>query len=172
MTWEAISALGSILSAGVIALTGFFAYRQLRALRGAAQLQGFLDLQKQLNAPEMNEVRSFVNLQLPELLKDKQFCEELVTGKIDRARHREVLLGNFLESVGMLVFYGALDERLFFETYVYIAPTTWEQLRPVVDLLRRRSPLLWQHFEYFARRCGEIKASSLNKKRYFDDPAG
>ncbi len=167
MTWEAVGAMGSILSASVIALTGFFAYRQLRALRTAAQLQGFLELQTQLNSPEMNEVRSFVNLQLPELLKNEQFREELATGKIDRQRHREVSLGNFMESVGMLIFYGVLDERLFLETYVYIAPRSWEQLRPVSALLRQKSPLLWQHFEYFAGRCAAENLSSLNKMPYF-----
>jgi hypothetical protein len=168
MTWEALGAMGSILSACVIAVTGVFAYRQLRALRQSAQLEGFLHLQKEFYSPEMSDARDFASLELPELLKDEQFTADLATGKINRRRHKEILLGNFMETIGMLLHYGALDGRLFFEEYVYIAPRTWQQLSPVVAILRKASPRQWEHFEYFARKCEAMNMSSFTGQPYFE----
>jgi len=115
----------------------------------------------------MSDARDFVNLELPQLLKDEQFTADLATGKINRRRHREILVGNFMETLGMLLHYGALDERLFFEEYVYIAPRTWQQLSPVVAILRKASPRQWEHFEYFARKCAGMNYSSLSGQHFF-----
>ncbi len=166
MTWEAVGALGSISSAVVIAATAVFGYRQLRALRLAAQLEGFLQIQRELDSEVMNDARSFVTFELPELLKNEQFREELASGRIDRRRHKEILLGNFMNSIGMLVSYGALDDNLFTEYYAYIAPHAWEDLRPVVELVRRKAPRTWNHFEYLVRKCEERPASSLKDKAF------
>jgi hypothetical protein len=116
----------------------------------------------------MSDARDFVSLELPELLKDEQFITDLATGKINRRRHKEVLVGNFMETVGMLVQYGALDERLFFSEYVYIAPRTWQQLSPVVAILRKTAPQQWEHFEYFARKCEAMNISSFTGQPYFE----
>ena len=150
MAWEIVSTLASVVTTLVIAATAIAAVIQIRQLKLATQLEGFLALHREFQSPEMYLAREYVAQELPRKLEDDAYRDELQTGVAFTQNHPELLLGNFWEKVGTLVRTGMLDPNLYLETGAYRCLEARRQLEVVVELRRRTEPLQWAGFDHIA----------------------
>src|SRR5579864_842378 len=96
MTWEAISAGAAVVTTVVITATAIAALIQIRQLKLATQLEGFLALHSEYASPEMYAAREYVANELPERLRDAKYRDELEKGAAFIATHPELVLGRLL----------------------------------------------------------------------------
>ncbi len=153
MQWEALTAVVSVVSVVVLAAAAIAAVIQIRHLRAGNQLAGFLDVSRELESPELLKARAFVELELKDRLNDEVYRDELVSGRFDLTRHPEIRIANFWEKMGALIRHGVLDAPLFFDFFAHRCVMRWQQLRPVVELMRQRDASMWGDFEYLAGLC-------------------
>lgn len=115
MRWEALTALSTFVTALVIGVTAVIALIQITHLRRATQLQSFLDLMSEATSPQMSVWTAYVETVLPQRLKDEQYRNELIEGRLDFEKHKELFLGAFWEKIGALVHYGLIDSDVFID---------------------------------------------------------
>jgi len=151
MSWEALTAIASLITAIVIAATAIIAVVQIRHLRTANQLSAALSLYQEVDQVELRKARTFVATELEESVRDPAFREELVSGKFDRDLHPEIRLGNYWEKFGLLMRTGLIDRKLFLDWGSASCLDCWKELRPVTKLIRVQTPEVWRDFEYLAR---------------------
>lgn len=148
MTWEALTALASLVTTLIIAVTAIVAIVQIRHLRAANQLAAAMALMGELET--LVDVRTFVAKELEDRLKDPAFRASLADNKFDRHEHLEIILGNYWEKFGILLRQGLLDKQLFLDWGAQGCLRDWRQLREVTSLIRGPSPQVWRDFEYLA----------------------
>ena len=153
MPWEALTAIGTMLSALIIGVTAVVAIVQIRHLRAAAALQGFLELMTEAAGPRVGRANAYIENELPERLKEESYRRELSEGKFDTENHPELVIGALWERIGALIHFKYIDEALFIDFVGGICQRQWELLRAVAELRRRQNPLYWERFEELAERC-------------------
>lgn len=132
MTWEAVTAVGSIAGALILLVGTLAALMQLRHLRLTYQIESYLAIMSELNSPEMVAAREFV---LAQDVSDRKALEAIFEGGIDQ---RIVRIGGFLQIVSRLINQGVADPTLFAPVVFAVVPL-WRVLRPIADEYRRRS---------------------------------
>lgn len=155
MSWEGIGTIATVVSTVVIAATAIAAIIQIRQLRLATQLEGFLALHSEYASPEMYAAREYVANELPKRLGDETYRAELAEGRAFAATHPELILGNFWEKVGTLVSTGLLAPNLYLETGAYRVIEARSQLNDVIELRRKTEPLQWAGFDHIVRLSKE-----------------
>jgi hypothetical protein len=153
MSWEALSAVSSLLTAIVIAITAVIAFVQIRHLRRAAQLQSFLELMSEATGPSMSSWTAYVETQLPEKMKDETYRRELSEGHYDFENHKELALGAFWEKIGALIHNRLIEPDVFLDFAGATCPYHWELLREVTALRRQSNSRAWERFEELALMC-------------------
>lgn len=148
MSWEIISTAASVVTTLVIAATAIAAVVQIRQLKLATQLEGFLALHQEYASDEMHSSRAYVANELPKKLTNDAYRDELISGSAFAGDHPELILGNFWEKIGTLVRTGMLEPKLYLETGAYRCLEAWSQLETVVELRRMREPLQWAGFDH------------------------
>lgn len=148
MTWEALTAIASLITTLIIAVTAIVAIVQIRHLRAANQLSAAMALMTELET--LVDARTFVANTLEQKLKDPTFRASLANGKFDRREHLEIIVGNYWEKFGILLRQGLLDKQLFLDWGAQGCLRDWRQLREVTALIRGPSPQVWRDFEYLA----------------------
>ena len=151
MSWEALTAIASLITAIVIAATAITAVVQIRHLRTANQLSAALKLYDEVDDADFRKVRTFVQTELEERMNDPVFRDELVSSNFDRDVHLEVRLGNYWEKYGLLIRTGLLEKNLFLDWGAQACLRDWRAMRGVTKALRVQSPEVWRDFEYLAR---------------------
>src|ERR1700687_2529781 len=99
MPWEALTAIGTLLSALIIGVTAVVAIAQIRHLRAAAALQGFLELMTEASGPRVGQANAYIENVLPERLRDESYRRELAEGKFDPEKHPELVIGSLWERI-------------------------------------------------------------------------
>lgn len=158
MTWEALTALGTVFTGLVILVTVLIGARQLRAatqqleqLQRSTQLDGTMRIFDVLRSSAFVEAQRFVFADLEQRLKDDAFRREAEQlGSIDHATHPERILLNTFEEIGTYVKHALLDGNA---VYDYTGPVIiggWKRLRGVVDAQRKiyGGNELWENFEF------------------------
>ncbi|MBV8082972.1 MAG: hypothetical protein JO347_05540 [Candidatus Eremiobacteraeota bacterium] len=159
MSWEALTAIASLITAAVIAVTAIVAIVQIRHLRTANQLAAALTLYEEFDNADFRVARTFVDTELEERMKDPVFRDELLSGKFDRNVHLEIRVGNYWEKFGLLMRTGLLDQTLFLDWGTGGCIRDWRAMREVTRLIRVRVPPVWRDFEY----CARLSAAHLAK---------
>ena len=155
MTSEGITAASAAITTLVIAATAIAAVVQIRQLKLATQLEGFLALHREYGSPEMYIAREYVANELPKRLLDQKYRDELEGGAAFSGTHPELVVGNFWEKVGTLVSTGLLAPNLYLETGAYRVIEAWDQLGDVIALRRKKEPLQWAGFDHIVRLSRE-----------------
>ena len=155
ISWEAVTAVGTIFSGAVIAGTVIIAIRQLDLLRRSTQLEGAMKIFDEFSDPELRSARLFVVHDLPGKLNDPAFAKEVeLGGRGDDAIHRELVVLRFMEKVGTYVHHGLIDRAVIFDYAAPIIIGSWESLREIALVHRRTaSPDLWTWFEKMAQEA-------------------
>lgn len=146
MSWEALTAIGTLISAAVIAISVSLALRQVNQLRRTTQLDGTMRIFAQFSDPHFIAARNFVLDELPEKLRDSDFVEELRSyKKVDLVKHPEYRVLLFLQLVGCLVKNRLVDGAGIFEFAQYSILRSWTVLEPVVRMQREsmQNPYMW-----------------------------
>jgi hypothetical protein len=167
MSWEALSALGSVLSASVIAVTVIFASRQVKVgarqaqltndqlnhLRRSTQLEGATRIFDEMDKAEFREAVRFVVHDLRAHMQDPAFRDAVgFPEAAPDSVHKENVVMRFFERVGAYVREGLLDGALIYTVVPTTILSTWEALSEVVAIQRRTiSELKAENFEYLYR---------------------
>jgi hypothetical protein len=166
--WNAVTAIGTAITAAVVAVTAIFGFSQLRQLRRATQLDGAMRIFSELNTPAYIRARQFVATELPKSLEDPKFLKEVELGLIwtenpDMIHYEQSVLRAF-EAIGSIVQQGLLESDVVISTAGVAVLVAWEQLGPIVEIQRRTvHPRMWENFEHlygqakewFIKRGGE-----------------
>ena len=162
--WEPVSAIGSLLSAVVIAVSIFYAAKQvrlghdhakltndqLRHLRRSTQLEGAMRIFELMDNPEFREAVRFVVHDLADRMMDPEFrAGAAFPEAADDLIHKENIVLRFFERVGAYVKEGFLDADLIYTVVPTTIISTWEHLGDVVAIQRSAiSQLKAENFEY------------------------
>jgi hypothetical protein len=164
MNWEAVAALGSVLSATVIAVTVIFASRQVKVgarqaqltndqlnhLRRSTQLEGAMRIFDEMDKPEFREAVRFVVHDLRNSMQDPAFRDAVgFPEAAPDSVHKENIVLRFFERVGAYVKEGLLDGSLIYTVVPTTILSTWESLGDVIAIQRKTtSQLKAENFEF------------------------
>ena len=121
LSWEAITAISTAVTAITIAATVAVGYRQIRLtsdqldhLRRSTQLDGTMKVFAELATPEFRAARLFVEHDLMEKMGDARFAEQLDLPfqGLDESEHKEILVAQTFEKIGTYARHGLLDPVL------------------------------------------------------------
>jgi hypothetical protein len=162
--WESLAAIGSLLSAIVIAFSVIYAAKQVRLgrdqakltndqllhLRRATQLEGAMKIFQLMDNPEFREAVRFVVHDLADRMMDPDFrASAAFPEAADDTVHKENIVLRFFERVGAYVKEGLLDGTLIYTVVPTTIISTWEHLADVVAIQRTAiSNLKADNFEY------------------------
>jgi hypothetical protein len=156
MSLELINTLATFGTFLVIAATAVAAIVQLRHARSSNHIAALNELRETMEAPDFEAAQRFVQTQLSAKLQDPAFRYQYGDLSARTAENQPLIakaniVGNYFESMGVLVKTGLVDKKLVFEMFSYQATATWERLAPVVAITRRKlGDALWENFEYLA----------------------
>jgi hypothetical protein len=161
VSWDGISAIGSIVGAVVLLVAAIAAIVQLKHLRLANQMGSYLELMRQLSTPEMVAAREYVescNFDDPEAVR------QAFAGGLD---NRILIVGSFFQTACRLINFGILDRELF-APIVMVVPGIWRVLRPIAYEMRARTQgnPRWADIEYLLY---STRSSPVSLKRYSPD---
>jgi hypothetical protein len=161
LSWEALTAIGTLLSALVIAVTVIMAARQIRLtsrelehLRRSNDLAGAISIFDRLEAPKFVEAYHFVVKDLKNRLKDPRYREELTDFGASDAVHKELIVLRTMENIGGYIRYDLMDGRIIFDCVYPEIVGCWEHLTEVVAVHRATfGTNFWENYEYLYQRA-------------------
>ena len=155
MTLAAVNAIASVVTLVIFGASVLAAIVQLRHLRAANELEAVLAVEHDFRSPELQAALNYVATRLPDRLRDEAYRLELSgRGYVDPGAHPEMALCNWFNRAGTLVQHGFIKEELFLDSFGRLVAYYWQQLGPVVALLRRsRGAGQYQGFEFLAYRA-------------------
>ena len=148
--WAAIAAWGTFV---VITASAVAALIQLRHLRTSNELSGLISVTDQLQDPANRELFNFVRQDLRLKLQDESFMRSLDDVPADRRRHPELYVCQLYEHIAAYVRHGLIDEEAFMLADWYDVQLYWTLLSPVIDVVRRKRPFVFENFEWLATRA-------------------
>lgn len=159
ISWEAVTAISSAVSALVIAATVIVGYRQIRLasdqvehLRRSTQLDGTMKAFAELNTPEFRAARLFVENQLAGRMEDEEFQAELLLPfhALDEDLHKEIIVAQTFEKIGTYARHGLLDTTLIADYCGPLVREMWQQLEGLgyFEYRRRNNPYSLENFEF------------------------
>jgi hypothetical protein len=161
ISWNAVSAIGSIGSAIVVLVGGTVALYQLRDTRRASQFDATQRMIDRMLERDFNRALRFVITDLANRLQDPVYRGELEQARgwdVDPERHPELFVLARLEETGIYLRHRLLlgDALLDFDAVLILE--AWEHLRPVVDLMRtsHRNPHVWSNAEFLYERASSL----------------
>lgn len=158
MSWEAVTAVGTVGTALVILLTVIFARhqveltrQQLYQLRQATQLEGAIAIYAELESQRVEDARRFVLLELPSKMHDAGFRDEVrLVAQVDETQHQELIILRTYDRIGIYIDAGLIDADVIYRGAMGRILTMWEALGEVVAIHRQTAAFLWSGFESLA----------------------
>lgn len=160
--WEALAAIGSILSAVVIAVTVIFAARQVRVtveqleqLRKSTQFEAARTVLLDLADPAFVDAYRFVVSELQAKMAEPSFRRDLaLVGIADDRVHKEILILRAFDRIGTYVRFGLIDGDLVYASYAPRIVLSYGRLAEVIAIHRDiAGPMLYQNFDYLYDDC-------------------
>lgn len=160
--WEALAAIGSILSAIVIAATVIFAARQVRVtvdqleqVRKATQFEAARTVLLDLAEPSFVECYRFVATELEKMMEIPAFRRELgFVGLADETVHKEIGILRALDRIGTYVRFGLVDGDVVYSTYGPRIVLSYERLTEVMAIHRQiAGSALYRNIDYLYDDC-------------------
>jgi hypothetical protein len=153
VNWEELGAISTFITMLVIAASAIAALIQLRHLRQNNQLSGLLSVLELFQEPRFHELINWVRTELPKRMQDPEFRAALEKTPVDRVVHPELHVAELYEEIGSYVRSGLIDEALFLQGHWYNVILYWDLLWPVMEIVRRTRPYVFENFEYLATRA-------------------
>ena len=168
MSLELVNTFGTFGTFVVIAATAIAAIVQLRHMRGSNQITALNELRETMETPDFQAASHFVGTELPAKMRDPAFRYQLTHRFARTDENRPLIakinsLGNFYESMGLLLKTGLVEKGLVMEMWSATAKADWENLAPVAAMSRRSvGDALWEHFEYLTVLAQDWTAAHPN----------
>jgi hypothetical protein len=161
MTPETLSAIASVGTFIVIAVTAVAALVQLRHIRAANQLTGLLHHVARWESDTLQSAADFVETKLPAMMKDPDFLNSLWAGTPDRRVHQELRVADWCEQMGSYIKYGMIDESQYLDLGAFYVASMWDQLRDVISIRRAATGTnaMFENFEFLAARAKAFNAA-------------
>lgn len=156
MSLEFVNTFATLGTFLVIATTAIVAIVQLRHARGGNQISALNELRELQDKPEFIDAQVFVYTELSSRLHDPIFRYQFGnrsarTDEMKPQIGKVITVGNYFESLGVLVKLGLIDRELALEMWSYNSILNWEHLAPLTAIGRRDGDAsLWENFEYMA----------------------
>jgi hypothetical protein len=168
--WEqllVVAAFGQVIVIGVGAI---FAYLQIRGLRRQQEAQLIREIFATFNDPEFAGALDFVYNGLSKRLTEPAYVEQIAQGRATVETHRELVVLHFFNGLGLLVHEKMVDEGPV--VFIVASPVmrAWEQLAPVIALMRRRFPHAYTPFESLVARSRAVDLTAINARFQEDTP--
>src|SRR5580700_3725636 len=160
--WEALTAIGTIASAVVIAVTVVMAARQvkittdqLEQTRRATQFEAARSVLLEMVEPKFVNAYRFLIHDLPERLHDEEYCRGIAqVGLADDEVHQELYMLRALERIGTYVKFGLVDGEIIYGSYQARIVLGWELLSEVVAIHRQvAGPQFYANAQYLYDDC-------------------
>jgi hypothetical protein len=156
MAWESLTAIGTLISALVIAGTVVVATRQLKLTfvqlehsRKSNDLLGAMSIFAKLEDPRFVDAYHFVVNDLERRLQDEAYRRELMDFGVSDERHKELVVLRTMENVGGYVRYGLIEGDIIYDCNYPEIVGCWEALREVVAAHRRAfGTNFWINYEF------------------------
>jgi hypothetical protein len=165
MSLELTNTLATFGTFVVIAATAIAAIVQLRHMRSSNHITALNELRETRETTDFRAAEHFVLTQLPPRLKDPAFRYQVAfpTARTDETRPlfgMIVAIGNFYESMGVLLKTGLIDPEPVFQIWADNVIGTWGSLAPVAAIARRKlGDVAWENFEYLTVLSQQWKAA-------------
>jgi hypothetical protein len=162
MSWEAVTALGSVFTGLVILVTVIVAGHQLRAareqldeLRRSTQLDGSMQIFALLRSPQFHDAYRFVIQDLADRLKDEHYRQATLTSGVDPAVHKERYILTVFEELGTYVKHDLLDAEIVLDLNSAFIKQSWRSLEEIVRLIRQEGEdnRFYENFEYLYKEA-------------------
>jgi hypothetical protein len=168
IVWNALGAIASIISAGVILVGGAIALYQLRETRRTAQFDATQRMVDRMVAPEFIRAVRYVIDELPNRLQDPQYAAELARSRgwdVDPERHRELIVLARLEETGIYLRHRLLLGDALLDFVAELILQTWEHLREPVELMRKshRNPHVFSNAEFLYYRAKAVRSTRSSR---------
>jgi hypothetical protein len=159
LSWEALTAISTAITAIVIAATVAVGYRQIRLagdqlehLRRTTQLDGTMKVFAELGTPEFRAARLFVENEIASRMQDARFRDELLLPfqALDEDEHKEILVAQTFEKIGTYARHGLLDTVLIADYCGPLIREMWQKLETCgyFESRRRNNPYSLENFEF------------------------
>lgn len=154
MSLELLNTLATFGTFLVISATAIAAIVQLRHARGGNQIAALNELRETAERPEFSAAAHFITAQLPEKILDPEFRYQVENREARSAENGPLIaastsLGNFYESMAILVRQGFVDREVTLELWNGPIVRHWQALAPLTAINRRAlGRILWENFEY------------------------
>jgi hypothetical protein len=156
MSLELVNTVATLGTFVVIAATAIVAIIQLRHARGSNQIAALNELRETMETPGFQAAQHFAGTELAAKLRDPAFRYQLAYRYARSDENRPLIgmvnsLGNFYESMGLLLKTGLVEPELALEMWSGNADNEWENLKQCTTIARRiAGDGLWENFEYLA----------------------
>jgi hypothetical protein len=150
--WNALSAIGTLLSAVIILFTAIYAVRQVREARATRNINTVLSIHEQFSAPNINLIRR--NLQEGKL-------GDLTKGLDPEVKRDLDDLLNQMQLLGVLVHFGFVDFEVVHELFPNI-PVTWQAALPYIRSRQDLQPQYGRRIESLVKRYPSWSEISLS----------
>ncbi|MGC2128951.1 MAG: hypothetical protein WA629_02540 [Candidatus Aquilonibacter sp.] len=168
MSLELVNTFATLGTFLVIAMTAIAAIIQLRHLRSSNQIVAFNELRESFQTDEFATAARIIATELPKVIDDPAFRYEIQHPETRTVETHALLtkvrmVGNFYESLGILVRTGLVDRDTVLEFWGAILPGAWKRIAPVTAIYRRRQgPAVYENFEYITVLAQEWRAKHRN----------
>lgn len=152
MTAEWVTALGTIVTAVVIAASAGAALMQLRHMRKSNEIDIVERWSEVVASDRFQHARWFVAHDVPALLADPERVRALQWDPFPPELAPVRIICNHFEVVGSFVRFGSVDAFVTCELWAVIVLECWRAIAPITALMRRRYQAngIWENFEYLA----------------------
>lgn len=140
-TWNALAAIGTVLSAVIILVTAIYAVRQVREARATRHITTLLSIHEQFSAHDIALVRS--KLQEGKL-------GDLTKGLDPKVKRDLDSLLNQMQLLGVLVHFGFVEFDVVRELFPNI-PVTWRAALPYILSRQEHQPQYGRRIESLVR---------------------
>jgi hypothetical protein len=124
---------------------------QLRHMRSGNQIAAYNECRETMDSATFRQALHFIRTKLPERLKDRELCEDIVGRGLPDEYGDIRLVANLFESMGLFVRTGMMEQRIACELWSGIVLSTWNALLPLTAVIRRQiNEGVWTNFEYMA----------------------
>ncbi|MEU7873365.1 hypothetical protein [Dactylosporangium sp. NPDC049140] len=167
------SVLALVVSVVALVVTSRIAARQIRSARVSNETVVALDwLTRELINDAFLESEAYVL----DRLAEEESAELGVSGLPTTARIHVLRVGRYYASLGHLVVFGVVDERLILSLVHHRIRTAWIACKPFVEAERKiRGAPFFAFFEHIAARASEVNIPRIHVDlglRSFVDAAG
>jgi hypothetical protein len=151
---EAINTAATVATFVVLTAGAIAAAFQLRHMRTGNQLQAFIEIYSRAQSAEMQQYFDTVLRDFPRLTHDSQYMQQFETGSY-RVHDNPLMLAFWFDEVGVALREGLVNERVLFQiaASANTAVLCWRNMLPVIEIIRKRAPSAFIHFEYAAVRA-------------------